>query len=267
MKRLSLVLLATALTVAGAATTAAGRPQATSTPPGVKPDLEEDFSGHASLEAMVADPRYNRGETFAGGDHGRVVLFRGDGYDGSDQSLRYEWMPARSAGRGGTLSVQLDVPEVEEIWVEWSAKFSPGYQLDFGYSGGAAYKFLFLNINNPPSGRIGMGFEGRSGALTFHGPDDVVDASHRATGLSLVGGLNDGRWHVYRVHTRLSPTGDLIEMWVDGRKVGESRGWNSAARHIRGITLGRNMNMAPTRPQWNAWGHVRAWWSEDPGWN
>jgi hypothetical protein len=232
----------------------------------VEPDLVADFSSYASIDDIMADLRFNRGETFPGGEHGRIVIDEQDGYDGRGRSLRYEWSAVRSPSRGGTLSVQLDVPDVSEIWVEWSAKFSRGYAVDFGFTGGAAYKFLFLNINNPPSGRIGVGFEGRRGSLTFHGPDDVIDVSHADTGLDLLGSLNDGRWHVYRIHARLTPRGDEVRVWVDGRKVGTSLGWNSAAQMIRGITLGRNMNMAPTRPQWNSWGHVHAWWTEDPGW-
>ncbi len=234
---------------------------------GAAPDVEEDFSTYTSTANLLADPRgiYNTVEDFytggPNGGGGAIVLDQATGYSDLSQSMRYDWTVFGSPGIGGTISRWLDIPDQSEVWIEWAHKFGPTFELDNGYTGGAAYKFLHLEVPSPSGARFGCGYE--NGDELAIQCDSDVDGSR-----VVVGSFSSerGDWHVYRWHVRIGGAGTLMEFWRDGVKKATKTGFSSAGSVMYGAALGRNINMRPVQAQSQWWGRVALWYS-DPGWS
>src|SRR5690606_36510041 len=105
------------------------------------PDILEDFSTYASTEEMLSDPRgiYRVQEDFytggpnAGGDAGSIVLDTSGGYAGRTQAMCYRWSAQRAPQAGGSISRWMALPDVKEVWIEWSVRFSRNFTVANGF--------------------------------------------------------------------------------------------------------------------------------------
>jgi hypothetical protein len=229
----------------------------------VAPDVLEDFSTYASTEEFRSDPRgiYQHAE-----DIGLSSLFLDTavGLGSRGKSMRYDWNGA------GTISRMLKVPDVTEIWVEWTHRFEPGSRLEWGQGGDAAYKFLHVEIDSERTGggRFGFGFRfGENGESNIESPNDAFEGAaggFAETNFSFAS-VADGRWHTFRYHVKLGNP-DLHEFWLDGMLRARRTGFDTRASRIWGVALGRNMNQAPEALQSQWWGKIQLWWSRNPGW-
>jgi len=228
---------------------------------GVTPFLIEDFSSYSSTPNMISDPRgiYNVYEDVK---NYRMVLDTSVGYGASSQSLRYDYPANGDVAWDYTISRQLALPSLSEIWIEVHVIFESTWSLDVPTApGGAAFKFLFVNINGSP-GRWSLEFEyGDNGRLSAFGPADAGGA-FTLNGSNTSSDLFDGQWHTIRYHIRLAST-DSHEFWIDGNYQGSKTGDTSST--FRAVSLARNLNKGPLNPQSLWWGLVEIY-DQDPGW-
>src|SRR5690606_18380638 len=97
---------------------------------------------------------YNTGEDFYGNLSGKnngagaIELDASLGYGSSPQSMRYTWY-ATGPKQGGTISRQIALPggSAQQVWVEVVVRFSDDFKISNGYTGGAAYKFVHVNVS------------------------------------------------------------------------------------------------------------------------
>jgi hypothetical protein len=178
--------------------------------------------------------------------------------------MRYQW------GSSGTISRMLKVPNRTEVWVECTARFEPGFSLEWGGGGDSALKFLHVEIDSERTGggRFGFGFRfGDDGESNIEAPNDAYEGpggGFAETNFSF-SSIADGNWHTYRYHVQLGPPA-MHEFWLDGVLRARKTGIGTAASSIWGVALGRNMNQEATSPESEWWGAVKVWWSHNPGW-
>jgi hypothetical protein len=248
-----------------------------------QPDLVEDFSTYTSTADLISDPRgiYSKSEDFydntsigggssnvQNGAAGTIELDRSDGYGSLTQSMKYTWFSYSSAGPGGSLGRYVALTSGAERWVEIAFKFSSNFKTYFGFSGGAAYKWVF---NGGP--RIGHGWAlelvGNGGVVDQYFEDSSGGTSEHPSPYSnnfSLSNLADGNWHILRIHIRKSPA--LYDLTIDGvRNRTPLTSWSTSAS-IGSLRLGSNINMRPVNNvQTLKYGYVKVWYAgNDPGW-
>jgi hypothetical protein len=250
----------------------------------VSPNFVEDYSTYTSTANMLSDPRgiysldfdfYNN--TSIGGANkngaGTIELDKSDGYGGLSQSMKYTWFSYSSAGPGGQIRRLLEWSPQSEAWIEVAFKFSSNFKTDFGYSGGASYKWLFGAGPNAGHGwalvTVGSGgvidqyYEDMSGG---NGEHPTPYSNHWSVGGG-TNNLSDGQWHVIRIHIkRTSPV--IFDVMIDGvRNRTPLTNWSSSAS-IWGLIIGQNINMRPVNNvQSLKYGYVKVWYAgNNPGW-
>jgi uncharacterized protein YjdB len=230
---------------------------------GVPPLVLEDFSTYTSTSNLLADPR----DIYVGGSEdinsNRIALDRSLGFDGSSQSMRYDYPALGSVNRDYTISRSLDLENenVNELWVEIAFRFSPNWSIDAGASGGEAFKLLHVLVSLSSGSRFGLEFEnGNGGTLNAKGPGDMYI---RGSGSARTTALFDGDWHVARFHVRAGSNG-MMELWVDGDYQGSQTG-SAGSNRLYWVRLASNLNQGPVEAQSMWWGSVKVW-DRDPGW-
>lgn len=243
------------------------------------PDFVEDFSAYASTANMLSDPRRIYSEDFdfynnssIGGANkggaGTIELDKTDGYGGLGQSMKYTWFSYGSPGAGGQLRRLLEWPTAQtDIWSEVAFKFSPNFKTDYGFSGGASYKWLFFAGPNQghawhlelvgSGGGLLQGYEDMSGGRSEKPPP---------SGPFNLSNLATGQWRVLRTHIRRNPA--LFDCRIDGTPVRSPlTNWSSSAT-IWGLVIGQNINMRPVNNvQTLKYGYVKVWYgNNNPGW-
>jgi len=195
---------------------------------------------------------------------------------GLKQAMRYDYAACAGSTNCADYTVALGYlmfpTPVTEGWVEWVAKFAPTFQTNnpnFTGSASAAYKF-FLIYTQPDGTRVGTTYTYTS-QRTIEYLNAIVEDSW---GIPNANQYWDGKWHVYRMHYRLSAySGDpngLVRFWVDGVKQFEQTGfsWTAAGpgpATINGLAGPANMNQGSYQNA-SVWFARWAAWSTDPGW-
>jgi uncharacterized protein YjdB len=267
-------------TASGVSNTASITVQAQPSGSGVQPDFVEDFSTYTSTANLISDPRgiYSNSEDFydntsiGGGSSnngaGTIELDKSDGYGSLTQSMKYTWFSYSSAGPGGTLGRYADLTAGAERWVEIAFKFSSNFKTAYGYTGGAAYKWVFTG--GPRTGH-GWALElvGNGGVLDQYFEDSSGGTGEHPSPYSnnfSLSNLADGNWHVLRIHIRKSPA--LYDVTIDGvRNRAPLTSWSTSAS-IGSLRLGSNINMRPVNNvQTLKYGYVKVWYAgNNPGW-
>ena len=269
--------------------------------------LDEDFSRYTSIDQLLSNPlgRLTNPSKWPGWYHTKdITLAPGEGYDGSRQSVRYEWPVARCK-RDYQISLEYKPPPQREFWAEVAVKFATTFTTSESECGGSAYKMIFFFLPDSaghPGGRFDL-VNGNNGSIwrasnpetpPFAGGSACEKGNNRHCRVDALNNLNgdpptfnrrwDGQWHLYRFHIALSscptcPDG-AYEIWTDNPKAGgamvrvDSRrnlvAVNSRTRvyadRIARITLGGNLNRGPSQPGARVWwGRLRIW-TKDPGW-
>ena len=236
-------------------------PPPTNPPPtsSVTPLVLEDFSSYSSTANMMSDPRhvYDLAEDISPSE---ISLDATTGFGTSTKSMRYDW-PVSATLLDHRISRAIKLPNLQEIWVEFTFKTSPSFSLNAGNTAHSmAYKLLHVLVNVP--GRFGLNFENnKTSCPNAEGPND--DYTNMYLSCSATGTMFDGAWHTIRYHARLGAT-DFHEFWQDGVYKG-SRTGNTSASFMFDMRLGANMNQGPAQAQSNWWGKVIVY-DKDPGW-
>jgi hypothetical protein len=254
------------------------------------PWLDEDFSRYTSADQYRSNPfgwmAANPPRWF---NQSRISVDTTQGYEGSRQSLRYDW---RGNGREGcskdiTIATSYKAPPASEVWIEVVHKFATTFNTNVIGTGGVCkfgeYKFLLMwrptgdrfDLINGHMGR--QWWSGNPETPAFGRPPDCSGFNYNCSIPALGSNpLWDGQWHVYRVHIRFNsasgvPDG-VFEIWVDGKPVKSRRNIDMTdarshkwANRLSEIFLGGNSNSGTGQPARTWWGRLRIYTS-DPHW-
>lgn len=248
------------------------------TPAGVT--VWEDWSAYTSLTALMSSTKFVKSEDVG---TNRMAIDKTVFPPGRTASLRYDY-PATAAGNcnaGPTIRRALQMPAGNELWLEWTMKFSAGFQAgNTGCAGGLhSHKTMLLYYDNKTArvqyvtGRQVtkqplLGWGGGPGAYEVQVPSVKTGCATAS--------CYDGQWHTYRMHVKLSSsqtaTDGVIEFWVDGTLRYQHNGISTysdrSAGSPRGFWvayLGANMNSGAPAKQSIWWGPVGVW-TKSPGW-
>jgi len=231
------------------------------------PDVREDFSSYTSTAQFLGSTHgiYSGVEIY-GSEY--MVIDDAVGYEGSGQSLRYDYPNGNVEGGDYSVSREVLFNPVQtrnEVWVRVAVRFSDDYTISSEFGGGDAWKFLHARYG---SGRWGV--EWQFGDIMMYATEDwdgsffyLDDGNGRYKNADLV----DGEWHEVWWHIRSDGEGGtgFNEVWIDGVHMGSST-FTSGTDAFRGLSLSRNHNQLPTdREMQMWWGLVEVYYS-DPGW-
>ncbi len=251
--------------------------------------LDENFSRYASAEHYRRNPFGRLANTPRWFNQSRIALDSAEGYDGSPQSLRYDWWGngASGCGKDITIATSYKAPPVSEVWIEAVHKFATTFNTNVIGRGGACkfgeYKFLLLwrpigDRFDLINGKLGREWWSTNPETPGFGAPPMCSGSNYNCRVPALGSnpLWDGQWHVYRVHIRFNsargvPDG-VFELWVDGRLVKSRRRVDMTnsrsgkwSNRLSEIFLGSNSNSGTGQPTHTWWGRLRVYTS-DPGW-
>jgi len=212
---------------------------------------------YATTADYLASAIYVKGEDADFASNGVIdpdVSFEGHA------SLRYTF-PARGECTDYSIGRNISLPAVVgELWLEWWARFSPGFTtVKAGCASNPDYKFFLPRVQG--SGRFNV-MVGTSVNLTYTvgypGGEDNFEGGN-------AGRLFDGAWHHFQFHIKAGGSGTAA-LWVDGQLVKDYGTVSTTATGIYGLAVGRNMNQGPVVTESVWWGRITAWTSKPAGW-
>jgi hypothetical protein len=262
-------------------------------PPGLW--LDEDFSRYTSMDHYKSNP-FGWNVTPPSWAHQEQFSW-GPGYNGSKQSLQYNWPGvdrATTCGSDYAITSIYKAPQVPEVWIEFVHQYATTFNTNTTNVGGTCnfgeYKMLLLWRS------VGDRFDlvnGHGGYSWWSGnPQSPYAVSTSTTPCSQAGsGGNcevtalgkgtsamrwDGQWHVYRVHIKFNSAqgvkDGVFQIWVDGQLVKDLRNIDMTnysnglwTNRLQSIMLGSNSNSGTSQPTYTRWGRVRVW-TGSPGW-
>jgi hypothetical protein len=207
---------------------------------------------------------YSEGEFFCtngcdNSGNGSIALDTDTVYPGLTQSLRYDL-----SGSGTTTIAPAFGTNKARVWVEFATKFGDGFTVDAATpTGGAGYKFLFVNaVTIPSGGRYALEFEnGDAGSLNFYAPNDDFQDSHTQTSQN-INSLDDREWHVFRFY--VDAPADSMRVWIDGADEGSSADFDVVNQEVYDLRVLNHMNKnVPAQSIWLGYWKV---FDTDPGW-
>jgi len=257
--------------------------------------LDEDFSRYTSLDHYKSNP-FGWNVTPPSWAHQEQFTW-GPGYNGSKQSLQYNWPGvdrATTCGSDYAITTIYKAPSVQELWMEFVHQYAATFNTNTTNVGGTCsfgeYKMLLMwrpngdrfDLVNGHGGYAWWSGHPQSPAATDTptqncsgtGAGGNCDVPALGTGESAM--LWDGQWHVYRVHIKFNSAqgvkDGIYQIWVDGRLVKDVRNIDMTnfmtgvwTNRLVSIMLGSNSNSGTSGPTYTRWGRLRVWTS-NPGW-
>lgn len=237
------------------------------------PWREDDFDSYTSISNFLADPRgiYTSEDEITS----QMSLVQ-PGYNGSANAYRVTFPDRSGSCSDYTVQRNLSFPaNVDEVWVEFAARFSANFEtVAAGCGGSSNPDFKFVFVRTLPDSR----FSWKNGTNGTHwDPTPPTHGDGTYNYIDPDGLLWDGQWHLYRLHCKNSSD----QFTADGRMRGMIDGvekfdlanivvYNNsgggAITDLYGLKMYGNMNQGPDEICTVDMGLVRLY-NSDPGWS